>query len=117
MRNLLLILYAVSAVLGLVIPWYYNLHFILYSGESFSFAKFFAAGMVSDLSSSLTTDFIIGGSAAMIWMGVEGYRLGMKRLWIYYLLTFMVAFAFAFPAFLFMRELFISEKASKSNPG
>jgi len=50
-------------------------------------------------------------------MGVEGYRLGMKRLWIYYLLTFMVAFAFAFPVFLFMRELLLSEKSGKSNPG
>jgi hypothetical protein len=39
-------------------------------------------------------------------------RLGMKRIWIYLLLTVGIAFAFGFPFFLFMRELHIKRNKS-----
>jgi hypothetical protein len=96
--------YLVCALAGAVVPLYYNLQFMLYSGETFTVARLLGDGMATPLSSSLTTDFLIGASAVVTWMMIEGRRQGMKHLWLYLLLTFGVAFAFACPFFLFMRE-------------
>jgi hypothetical protein len=43
----------------------------------------------------------IAGSAFMI---IEAKKLGMKRVWLYILLSGITAFAFTFPLFLAMRE-------------
>lgn len=58
----------------------------------------------SSLLGSLASDFWVGSSAALIFMIVEGRRLQLPRLWLYVALTFLVAWAFSFPLFLFMRE-------------
>jgi hypothetical protein len=41
----------------------------------------------------------------IVFMLVEGYRLGMRRLWIYVLLAFGIAISVALPTFLLMRHL------------
>jgi hypothetical protein len=53
---------------------------------------------------SLAADFWVGSLASLIWMIVEGRRLQMARIWIYFVLTFVIAWAFALPLFLYMRE-------------
>lgn len=105
MKNLtpLMVFYLVCCVAGAVVPWYYNLQF-LQTGESFTFQKFFAAGMVSPLASSLTTDFIISFAALFVWMVIESRRLRIRYLWVYLVICFVVAWACAAPLFLFMRE-------------
>jgi hypothetical protein len=42
---------------------------------------------------------------ALVFMLAEGWRLGMRRLWVYVLLTFAVAISVALPVFLLMRQL------------
>ena len=61
---------------------------------------------------SLTLDFWTGAIGGTFFMLIEGMRLGMKRIWIYLLLTVGIAFAFGFPFFLFMRELHIKRNKS-----
>jgi len=100
----LMFFYLLCAVAGMIVPWYYNLQFMMYGDEPFTIRRFIADGMATPLSSSLTMDFLIGASAAFMWMIVEGIRLKMKRLWLYVIVTFLVAFAFSFPLFLFFRE-------------
>lgn len=97
-------IYLIFAIAGLVVPWYFNLQFILYGDEPFSVRRFLADGMATPLSSSITTDFLIGATPVFIWMMVEGRRRKMKHLWFYFVGTFLIAFAFACPLFLFMRE-------------
>jgi hypothetical protein len=53
---------------------------------------------------SLAADFWVGSAATVVWMIVEGRQLGMRNLWVYVVLTFITAWACAFPLFLFMRE-------------
>lgn len=91
------------SVLGFFIPWYYNLQFMM-TGETFTPQKFIAAGMVSPLASSLTTDFMICASALFTFIIVESRRLKMKNMWIIYVSTFLIAIAFAAPLFLYLRE-------------
>ena len=45
-------------------------------------------------------------------MVVEGRRLGMRHLWFYVVATFLIAFAFTCPLFLFMRERLLAARAA-----
>lgn len=97
-------IYLAFAIAGLIVPWYFNLQFILYGDAPFSVGRFLADGMATPLSSSITTDLFIGSTPVLIWMMVEGKRQKMKHLWVYFIFTFLIAFAFTCPLFLFMRE-------------
>ena len=44
-------------------------------------------------------------------MIMEGRKLGMKRVWLYIVLSGVTAFAFTFPLFLAMRERKLSQLA------
>jgi len=70
----------------------------------FSTATFVAEAFTTPASRSITVDIVIASTAWMAWMVAEARRLGMRHWWIYIVLTFGVAFAFACPLFLFMRE-------------
>ena len=98
-----MIFYLVIAIAGFFIPWYYNWQY-MQTGQKFSFVTWFQAGMVSPLSSSITTDFLIGATAVFTFMIVEARRLKMKYLWFYIVFTFVIAWAFTCPLFLFNRE-------------
>jgi hypothetical protein len=54
--------------------------------------------------SSLTVDLAIAAIAGSILIIVEAKRVGMKRGWLYVVLSGITAFAFTFPLFLAMRE-------------
>jgi len=96
--------FAVLTVLGAVIPWYYNLQFMAASGGSFSAWAFVAGGFANPAAASLSVDLLVGSTAVVIWMVAEARQLEMKNWWIYLVLIPTVAFAFACPLFLFMRE-------------
>ncbi len=53
---------------------------------------------------SLTVDLLVVAVAGCILIVVEARRLGMKRAWLYIVLSGITAFAFTFPLFLAMRE-------------
>jgi hypothetical protein len=61
---------------------------------------------------SLTLDFWTLGMAGTFFVISEGLRLKMKRIWLYVVLIFMVAIAFGFPLFLFMREFKLRDNLS-----
>ncbi|MFM7195739.1 MAG: DUF2834 domain-containing protein, partial [Bacteroidota bacterium] len=105
-------IYLAAAIAGLIVPWYHILEHMRISGNSLSLSDFIAASTASSLAASLTYDFIIGGTAVMVWMISEALRLKMRLPWIYLLLTFTVAFAFAIPLFLFMRERELARQSS-----
>jgi hypothetical protein len=96
--------YLVLAVIGLCATWFFNLRFMAESGSAFDVAAFVRAGYANSASSSLSNDLLVGCTAFLIWSFAEVRRLGMRRWWVYPVLTFGIAFAFAFPLFLFLRD-------------
>ena len=88
-----------TSILGLVGTWAFNIASILerrdYLGDWLN-----SGPSVS----SLTTDLLIAVVAGSILIVVEARRLGIRHSWLYIVLTFVVAFAFAFPLFLAVRE-------------
>ena len=109
------ILYLLLAILGLVMTWYYNLQFIAESGGSFDVGEFIAASSTTAAAQSLSWDLAIACIAGITWIFFESRRLGLRFFWLYILLSFGVAFAFAFPLFLFVRQGKLEADAAISN--
>ena len=97
-------IYAGLAVLGLAVPWYFNVQFMREHPSGFALGAFVAGGYANSAAASLTSDLTVGSMAFLIWMLGESRRLGMRFGWVYALLLFFVAFGFACPLFLLMRE-------------
>ena len=98
------ILYLMLAVAGVVMTWHYNLQYMQESGGSFDFTAFMAAAATNAASKSLSWDLTIACLAGLLWIFFESRRLGLRFFWIYIILAFGVAYAFAFPLFLFVRQ-------------
>ena len=98
------LVYAALAAIGLVATWYFNLQFMSESGGSFSVVDFVAASYANSASASISNDLTVGVIAFLVWSFHEARRIGMRHWWIYVVLTFAIAFACAYPLFLFMRE-------------
>jgi hypothetical protein len=109
----LMLFYLLFALMGLTIPWYFNLQHIMNSPDILTPAEFFRQCTTTPLSSSITFDLLIGATPAVAWMVLEIRKLKMKFLWLYILGTFLIAFAFTFPLFMFFRELKLAEQKQK----
>lgn len=98
------LLFGLLALAGAAVTWYFNIRFMLDAGGAFSLAAFIKDGFANPAAASLASDVSIGAVAFLLWLPFEARRLGMRRWWVYGVLTLGVAFAFAFPLFLLMRE-------------
>jgi len=98
------VVYLVLAVIGLCVTWYFNFRWMAATGAGLDFAAFFRDGYRNDASTSLTNDLLVGCVTFLVFSFVEARRLGMRHWWAWPVLTFGIAFAFAFPLFLFFRE-------------
>ena len=95
--------YAIAAVVGLCVTWYFNLqHMQLHGG--FDLVRFVSDCYVNAAAASISNDLLVIVFAFLFWSFFEARKLGMKHWWAYFVLTFSIAIAFAGPLFLFMRE-------------
>ena len=101
----MMIFYGTFAAAGAVVPWFFNIRYMRESGELLTPQAWIAGGFINPLAGSITSDFLIGTAPVLVWMVVESRRLGMRHRWFYVVTTFLVAFAFACPLFLLMREV------------
>ena len=97
------IIYGVLALLGLSLTWYHNIQFGLQHG-SMDMGLFIAECFANHAASSISWDVTIAAITFLIWSFTESKRLGMKSWPLIVPLTLGIAFAFAFPLFLLLRE-------------
>ena len=100
----MMVCYGIFAAAGAIVPWFFNIWHIQESGELLTPQMWLAAGFTNPLTGSITSDFLIGTTPVLVWMVIEARRLRMRHWWFYVATTFLVAFAFACPFFLLMRE-------------
>lgn len=100
--------YAVIAVVALVATWWNNIGF--FTTESTSLIDFVQSGYANYASSSLTNDLLLFGLAAFVFMVVEARRIGIPKVWIYIVLSAVVAVSVAFPLFLIRRQLVLADR-------
>ena len=101
--------YLLIAILGAIFPTLANIEFARMYGPSFDIQLFIDLANNNPASQSLSRDLFFGSSAVFIWIISESKRLDMKNLWVVILTTFIIAFAFSAPLFLYLRELRIEE--------
>ncbi len=106
----LAITWLILAIVGLVGTWTFNAFAIVQMRDFIG--DWVGSGPAV---SSLTVDLLVVAVAGCILIVVESRRLGMRRAWLYIVLSGITAFAFTFPLFLAMRERKLAELA-KSAP-
>tara|TARA_B100001287_G_scaffold253834_1_gene236804 strand:- start:285 stop:653 length:369 start_codon:yes stop_codon:yes gene_type:complete len=97
-------IFLLLAILGAVLPMISNFHFAYEYGFTFDIKKFIQLANDNPAAESISRDLLISASAIFIWIVKESKKLKMKNMWIIYLGTFLIAFAFSAPLFLFLRE-------------
>ncbi|RYF38137.1 MAG: DUF2834 domain-containing protein [Comamonadaceae bacterium] len=100
LKNLLL---PALALLGLAIPWTFNIAFLL-EGGSFAPAPFLAAVSANKLTAGITWDVYLAAAAFSVWLLRDAPKAGVRHPWIYVALTFAVGLAFALPLYLALRK-------------
>ena len=90
-----------------------NFNFAIEYGNSFDIKNFVALANANPAAQSISRDLLVGASAVFIWIVNESKKLDIKNMWIVYIGTFLIAFAFSAPFFLFLRERRIIEIENK----
>ena len=107
-------LYLFLSILGAILPMLANFDFAMEYGNSFDIKNFISLANANPAAQSISRDLLIGASAVFIWIVNESRKLNIKNMWVVYVGTFLVAFAFSAPFFLFLRERRIIEIENKS---
>lgn len=109
-----MIFFAVAAVIGVIVTWYFNIQHMQEVGNS-SAMSFIEAMYVNSASTSISNDLLVVVATFLFWSYTEAKRLGMRHWWVYIILTFVIAIAFAFPLFMYMREKAIAQSPVTSH--
>ncbi len=110
-------LYLALAVAGGILPWLANLDYMRQYGSSFDLKLFVELANANPAAQSLSRDLLVGATAVTVWIVVESRRLQMRHLWVVLLSSVTIAFAFAAPFFLFLRERRLAELARQGAAG
>ena len=99
--------YAVIALLALYGTWSQNLHYfgdLSPAGTLDAFGAFTLDLKANPATRSITFDILAFLLAANVWMIYEARRLGIRYVWAYIVLAFLVAISVTFPLFMIARE-------------
>ena len=108
-KYILSYLYLFLSILGAILPMISNFNFAMEYGSSFDINQFIQLANANPAAESISRDLLIGASAVFIWIVNESRKLNIRNMWIVYVGTFLIAFAFSAPFFLFLRERRIIE--------
>ena len=108
-KKILCYLYLFLSILGAILPMMANFDFAMKYGNSFDIKSFIDLANADPAAQSISRDLLIGASAIYIWIVNESKKLNIKNMWSVYIGTFLIAFAFSAPFFLFLRERRIIE--------
>lgn len=97
-------LYLFLAIIGLCATWYFNIQFYL-TEENTSILNYIAQTTTTFPARSFNADLTVVVITFFVWYIPEARKLNMKYWWVFIPLTFLIAIAFAFPLFLYFREI------------
>jgi len=102
------VFFLIASIVGLITAWVFN-GIASSTGQNYVDAWFGSA-----VDWVLSLDILIVAIAGSAFMIFEARKLGMKRVWLYIVLSGVTAFAFTFPLFLAMRERKLAQVATSS---
>jgi Terpene cyclase DEP1 len=105
--------YTSIAIVALPATWINNIAFMS-QPDNASMMDFVRAAYANAAAASLSNDLFLLAAAACIFMVVEGRRVGVRYVWLYLLLSPLIAISVTFPLFLLARHLKISSEQPES---
>ena len=100
------------AILGLCYTWYYNIQYFLEYEES-SFVHFFELAQSNFAGKSFGADLTVVVLTFFVWFIPDARKHKVKGWWILIPLTFLIAIAFTFPLYLFLRAHTLEQSANE----
>lgn len=94
--------YALLAILGLVVPYYFFVRFLLENG--FDIALLAEQLFASEMSTCFAADVIISALAVLVFVLTDGPQKNVHPLWLPAIGTLVVGPAFGLPCYLYLRE-------------
>ena len=96
-------IYAGLCVLGAALPCSQLIPWLMTHG--LDLRLFFAELFSTRIGGFFGVDVIVSAIVLFLFIGVEGRRLGVQRLWLPVVATCAVGVSFGFPLFLYLRQL------------
>ena len=97
-------LYLTLSILGICYTWYYNIQYFN-TVENASFIGFLEDAQQNFAGKSFGADLTVVVLTFFAFLIPESLRLKIKYWWLLIPLTFLIAIAFTFPLFLYLREI------------
>lgn len=96
--------YLLAALVGLVLTAVHNAQFSADNG-GFDVVEYVRQAFANPAAASFGTDLLVTVLAGLVFLAVEGRRLRIRATVPLMVSAFLLAFAFAFPCFLALREI------------
>ncbi len=106
--------YLLLAILGVCYTWYFNIQFYQ-TEENTSILNFIAQTKTTFPAKSFSADLTVVVLTFFAWYIPESLKLKIKYWWVLIPLTFLVAIAFTFPLFLYLRANKLEKRSIISN--
>jgi hypothetical protein len=103
--------YGLISLIALPATWINNIAFMTQPTNN-SMADFLSAAYVNAAAASLSNDLLLLAMAACIFMAIEGRRVGVRFVWLYIILSALIAISVTFPLFLLARQIKIANDRS-----
>jgi hypothetical protein len=112
--KIICLVYGLISLIALPATWINNIAFITQPSNS-SAADFLRLAYVNAAAASLANDLFLLAFAACIFMAIEGRRVGVRYVWLYIILSAIIAISVTFPLFLIARHIKISMEKSQTS--
>jgi hypothetical protein len=96
-------IFLLISILGIAYTWYYNIQYFT-NYEEASLLHFFELAQSNFAGKSFGADLTVVVLTFFVWFIPDARKLKIKGWWILIPLTFLIAIAFTFPLYLYLRE-------------
>jgi hypothetical protein len=101
-------LYGVIAFGALIATWSQNIRFFM-RDDNGGLTGFLKDAWANPAAASLSNDLVFVAAAAVVLMVIEARRVGLRFVWVYVALSFLIAISVSFPLFLLARQVRLAQ--------
>jgi hypothetical protein len=102
-------IFLIISILGICYTWFYNIQYFM-TYEEASLVHFFELAQSNFAGKSFGADLTVVVLTFFVWFIPDARKLKVKAWWVIIPLTFLIAVAFSFPFYLYLRELALETK-------
>ena len=104
--------YLILAVLGLVLPYWQFIPWIM-EHHALNMPLFIRDLFANRISAFFALDVIVSAVVLIVFIQIEGRRLGMRALWLPIIGVLLVGVSLGLPLFLYLRQLQLDRAAAQ----